>query len=135
GQANAGVLGAHANALRGRMLSPLVNEVYSRARTLTPDHEPAQWLTFAPGSHVYRLHATTIRWLPVPGIDYVYVRVHVQSWVTSGDPIEATVRCYSMNRPHKGLGPTLGGQATPPLKYTMVSASITEDHGSTGLGE
>ncbi len=133
GQPNVGFIGAHANALRGRMLSPLVNEVYSQARTLISTPTPTQWLTFAPGSATYRADVTTLRWLPVPGVEWAYVRVHVTSWVTSGDPVPIGVRAYSMNRPHRGIGPTIQGQPTPALSFTFAGATLTEDH--TGAGE
>lgn len=135
GQANAGLVGTHARELRGRMLSPLVAEVYQSARTLTSTPTPAAWLRPAPGSLAYSLDVTTLRWLPVPGVQRAYVRVHVQSWVITGAAVAVGVRCYAMNRAHVGLGSTIGGSPTPALEYATATATITVDNGPAGLGQ
>lgn len=135
GQANVGYLAAHANAARGRMLSNLVNEVYTDARTLTSTASPTQWLAGPPGgTSVYRLDVTRLRWLPHPGVSHAWVRVHVQSWVTSGSAVPIGVRCYAFNRPHLGVGPLLEGYPTPALDFDFVESTLTANHTSTGVG-
>jgi hypothetical protein len=135
GQANVGYIAAHANAARGRMLTNLVNEVYSDARTLSTTPSPTQWLAGPPGgTSAYKLDATKLRWLPHPNVSHAFVRVHVQSWVTAGAAVPIGVRCYAFNRPHLGVGPTIEGFPTPALDFDFVESTLTADHGSGGVG-
>lgn len=135
GQANVGFCAAHANALRGRMLSPMVNEVYADARTLTTTPDPTQWIIAAPSSANYLADCTKLRWLSCDGWRYAQVRAQVQTWVTSGSAVPFGLRCYAMNRPHIGLGVQLGGKPIPPLIVEYGEATLTEDHTSSGEGE
>jgi len=135
GQANVGYLAAQARELRGRMLSPLINEVYSRART-QPQVSLVQWEMPPPNAlPAYKMDITKLRWVVVPpGIRWAWVRVHVRSWVTSGAAVPLGLSMYSMNRPHIGAGLQLGGEAIPGLVYHHADASITVDH-SSSVGE
>lgn len=137
GQANVGHIAARADAGRLRMLTNLVNEVYSDARTLTTTPSPTQWLMTPPGgSSVYRLDATKLRRVVVPrGIDFAWVRVHVQSWVSIGDVVPVGLRCYAMNRPHIGIGVKLEGDPVPPLAFDFVESVLSVDHTFSGVGE
>lgn len=135
GQANVGFIAAHSNAARGRMLSPLVNEVYSDARTLTSTASPTQWLAGSPGGgRIYQLDVTRLRWLPHPGVSHAWVRVHVQSWVVASTAVPIGVRAYALNRPHLGVGPMLDGFPTPALDFDFVESTLTADHGAAGVG-
>lgn len=135
GAANIGAVAASANANRLRMLTNLINEVYSDARTLSSTPSPTQRLVTAPGSAAYKIDASTLRWIPHPGLGLAWVRVHVMSWVTAGAAVPIGVRCYAFNRPPLGVGPMLEGFPTPALELDYVGAVITVDHGSTGIGE
>jgi len=132
GQANVGYLAAQARELRGRMLSPLINEVYPRARQLTTTLGPVGWMIGAPSSSVYKMDVTGLRWVAVPpGVKYAWVRVNVQSGVTGGAAVPIGIRCYSMNRPHIGAGVMLGGKPIPALKTHFAEGTLTVDHGAT----
>lgn len=135
GQANVGFAAAHANALRGRMLTPMLKEFYPDARTLTTTPDPTQWIIGSPGDSTYKMDATLLRWLPCEGWSYAQVYVQVQSWITAGDPVPVGIRCYTMSRPHVGLGWKLGDYPMPPLEYFFGEQVITEDHTSSGEGE
>lgn len=135
GSANIGAVAASANANRVRMLSNLVNEVYSDARTLSTTPSPTQRLITAPGSAAYKVDAASIRWIPHPGLGLAWVRVHVQSWVTAGAAVPIGIRCYAFNRPPLGVGPLIEGLPTPALELDYVGAMITVDHGAAGVGE
>lgn len=135
GAANLGAVWASANANRARMVTNLVNEVYSDARTLSTTPSPTQRLVTAPGSAAYKLDAASIRWIPHPGLGLAWVRVHVQSWVTAGAAVPIGIRCYAFNRPPLGVGPLIEGLPAPALDLDYVGAVLTVDHGSTGVGE
>jgi hypothetical protein len=139
GQANVGFAAAHANGLRGRMLSPIIRETYPEAPTLssatwTDTATRNRWMP-GPGGATVRLDCTKLRKLNVKGVRYAHVRVQVQSYVTSGSAVPVELRCYAMNRPHIGLGLNLDGHPMPGLKYAFVSSILSIDHGSGGVGQ
>jgi hypothetical protein len=75
-----------------------------------------------------------LRWVPVPvGATHAIVRVHVQSWVTSGDAVPIGIRTYAMNRPPQVNGGV--AQQLPALDSTYCTGLLTVDHTSTGVGE
>lgn len=135
GQANVAFAAAHARALRGRMLSPMINERYPQARTLTIAPDPTQWIMGAPSSAAYLMDCTLLRWLPCDGWRWAYVWVQVQSWVLVGAAVPIGIRVYATNRPHIGLGVQLEGQPMPPLQVEYAEATLTADHTSSGEGE
>jgi hypothetical protein len=135
GAANVGFAAAHAFALRGRTLAPLINQVFRDARELSTTPDPTAWMMPSPGGGTFLLDATLLRWLTIEGFEYAQVRVHVQSWVTTGTAVRFDVRVIAMNRPHIGLGPQLGGEPMPALEYEFVEAALTVNHGDEGEGE
>jgi hypothetical protein len=119
----------HAAAVRRRMWSPIVNEVYSDAQPMTQTPSPAQWATAAPGVGAYTLMLQYLRWGPVPpGATHIKARVHVVSYVTAGASVPIGVRLYAFNRP-----PTItqiGAVEAPALDYDFGEATLDTDHGS-----
>lgn len=139
GQPNAGFVAGHANELRGKLLSPLIAETYREATNLsgntwTSSSTRQRWMP-APGGTELRLDVTKLRKLNVRGIRWAHVRVQLQAWVITGSAVPVLIRCYAMNRPHIGLGVSLEGEPMPTLKYQHVQAKVTDNHGSSGLGE
>lgn len=136
GASNIGWCAAHSNALRGRMLTNLVNDVYRDAATHRNTFTPAQRWSDAPDGSTYKLDVTKLRWVQVPrGVDNVFVRVQVQSWVTAGATVPIGLACYSFNRPFRGVGPTLGGAPTPAFDFRKVEATLSVNNGSSGTGQ
>jgi len=124
----------HHREARMRMLSPLVNEVYSgnadSADPLTNAYTPAHWMKKPPGSTVYRWIAPFLRWKCVPdNCNYIFTRVLVHSTVSSGGSVPVGIRCYCFNRL-----PTVGnigydGEA-PPYDATFRGEIVDVDNGA-----
>lgn len=134
GRANAGFAAAHSRAVERRAWSPLVNECYRAAQSVT--EYLARHMLPMPGSAAYKSSVFSLRWVPVPpGATHAWVRVQVQSWVTGGDAVPVGVRCYAMNRPPTVAIGGLQNQPPPPLDVAYRGKVITENHGSAGTGE
>lgn len=134
GRANAGFTAAHSRSVERRTWSPLANECYRAAPSVTTTL--ARHLLTMPGSTAYKSSVFSLRWVPVPpGATHAWVRVQVQSWVTSGAAVPVGVRCYAMNRPPVVALGGLQNQPAPPLDVAYRGQVITVDHGASGTGE
>lgn len=130
-----GYAAARDDQAKRRHWSFLLNEVYSDAAEMTATPAPTQWATAAPGSALYTMMLQYLRWVPVPAeATHAFVRVHIVSWVTAGDPVPVGVRVYALNR--LPANNTIGQQPAPPLEGRYRQAVITVDHGSAaGTGQ
>lgn len=130
GRAQVGYAAAHAGAVRRRAWSPIVNEVYGDAATLLATAAPANWVSPSPGSGVYSMLISWLRWVSVPaGATHAWVRVHVRSWVTGGAAVPLGLRCYALNRPPATL--QIGQTQAPALAYHFAGEVLTANHSSS----
>lgn len=137
GRANAGYAAAHAKAVQRRCWSPLVDEAYRNGVELKGNATgyAVRYLLTAPGSSSHKMGLHWLRWVEVPpGATHAWVRVHVQSWVTTGSAVPLSLRCYAMNRPPT-VSAIAGQQAipVPALEYAYVEQTLTADDMDSGI--
>jgi len=142
---------------------PLVNEVYHDAMTyqLITTVDSPQWMMPMTLIHPYSprdyMDVTKLRYVKVPtslalksaydvekpwvtsaesGIcTRVRVRVHVQSWVTSGGAVPIRVLCTAMTRP---IGWTISTEVPslpPAFEAKTATAELDINHGAAGYGQ
>ena len=160
GAANAGYAKRIAQTSTSAMrYAPLLNEVYSDPMTyrLIGSVDSPQWmLTTKTSDRVYR-DVTKLRFVQLPrtqilkaatSVEPPYVqhvesgqwprlrvRVHVQSWVTSGASVHCLVECTGMSRPPTWEASLEVGDDPPPYAAKTISNFFDVDHGSSGVGE
>jgi hypothetical protein len=119
-----------------RTLSPLWNEVLNTV----PDWTDAllvaadPMIRGAPDSDDWRMHLGWRHTVPVPHTcNYVWARVHVRSWTTSGAAVPIGVRLYSFSRPPGApLDPGDLGAADPLVTYYGEATITRDDDASEG---
>lgn len=121
-----------------RLVSPLVNLQLNNPPTQEWPGLPDAFNRDQgdPEGGVYEVLAQYMPSAKIPDqVNFARVRVHLQVWVTSGDPDKISVKCLSMKRL-----PILGGLVNPlnppiPIDARSVEENITIDHTSGGIGE
>lgn len=100
------------------------------AETLTSSHHTTNALTrIAVGSSDYLWRLGWLWVYPVPEtISHVWVRVHADLWVTSGDAVPVGLRMYSATRPPQVNEPA------GPYDQRFVGEVVTRDDGGSGAG-
>jgi hypothetical protein len=119
-----------------RTLSPLWNEMLNTV----PDWTDAllvaadPMIRGAPDSDSWRMHLGWRRTVPVPHTcNYLWARVHVRSWTTSGAAVPIGVRLYSLSRPPGApLDPGDLGAADPLVTYFGEATITRDDDASVG---
>lgn len=118
----------HADHARRRTWSPLANVVY-RTRPEIEENTAASngWYRLAPGDDAYYMGLAWIAMAPVPpGCTHAYVRLHVQSWVTSGAAVPIGLRLYSLSQPP---------DQPAELAWSQIGEVVTRDDTASGDGQ
>lgn len=119
-----------------RCLSPLWNEVFNAQPTWTDSDLIAAdpMARGAPDSDDWRIRMGWRTTVPIPDTcNYVWARVHLRSWTTSGSAVPLGVRLYSFSRPPGApLEPGDDGAADPIVSYYAEATVTRDDDSSTG---